>query len=135
MAQISDITVYSALSRRKIAHGSVNNELWQQIKTFNNVSKRNPQKISFIPINTTIILEFFDDLICSPHGTEFLVIYHQIPINEYKLMYCKSYHNICPNYRYYDDNPFIPETCDCSCCEVSEKRKNACHQKELRLSL
>ena len=134
MAHIPDITLYSALSGEKIAHGSPNNELWQSIKNFKNVSKRNPIKISFIPKDTDITLEFFEDLICSPYGTEFLVIYHQITLEEYKLLYCKLNSSKCPNEDYFDEYPYIPETCLCSYCVCANKRIQSEHYRHKRIN-
>jgi len=53
-------------------------KLWKKIKKYNNVSKKNLQKIHFVPFNTVINLEFFTDIICSSYDTNFYVIYTKI---------------------------------------------------------
>jgi hypothetical protein len=126
---IPNITLY-ALSGELIASGQFSNDLWKQIKLFKDISKKNPHKITFIPHNTVIILEFFDDLICSSYGTEFTVIYQKISIEDYKIMYCKS---SCNNYEYYAENPYIPESCDCEYCLYDEKKVKAWHNRDERV--
>jgi hypothetical protein len=130
---IPSITLYS-LSGDIITSGQVSPYLWKQIKDFNNISKKNPHKIIFIPCNTNIKLEFIDDMICSPYGTDFTVLYNEISLQDYKIMYCKySRNNSCDHNEFYEEFDFIPESCDCKYCLHETKKMNATDYRDKRI--
>jgi len=114
-----------------ITHGKISSDMWLDIKRFSEVSKQNPQKITFVSMLDNTILNFFESLVCSPHGTEFTVIYSKIDRTTYMKYYGRP--KRCPNQDYYDANPYIPEECSCEECVYQRDKINELHEAYNRL--
>ncbi len=129
--EFNPITLY-ALSGEIIAQGPCSRSMIRQIKDFKNMSIKNPYSIIFIPCNTDIRLEFIDDLICSPYGTEFTVIYESIEKSTYCIKYGKSY---CKEYiqNDWDDEEYDDHREDCAKCQHIEKINQSADDRNKRL--
>jgi hypothetical protein len=107
------VTIFS-VSGEIIAKSPVNVDMMKKLNAYNQVSSRNPHKITFIPLNgIKIILEYLEDLIYSPCGTEFTAYY--TPIDQ------KTYTR---NYQTYCDDPNCNFECSCDFGRAKNKYIN-----------
>ena len=101
----------------------------QIIKKFKNVSRNNPKKFKFTPIeNNSIILNHFEDIICSDYGYEFNIIYEDTDEFTYLVMYCN---NKCLYQNHYDP---IDHN-DCEHCKFNNEISNAKSDLTFRMAL
>ena len=123
-----EVTLIS-ISGDIIANGDVSKEMWTKIKAYKNVSMKNPIQIKFVSPFDNTILESIEDLVCSPHGTEFTVLYQEIDKATYKLLYGKLQCTVYPNGTAWW---WSIEDCDCDNCVFQMRRMHKSRERETR---